>query len=420
MLSLLLALIPTSDPSQSHAPAATGRNPFSLFQSGKFLAALEAAEQALATARPGEESMALDTLAIAQTLVGRDDEALSTFDRMESRAQETQELDLGTVVRLDAVEAILTAARGRRVVILNEAHHVPRHRSFALELSRALRKEGFTHLACETFGPKELLESAKRRRYPDRQTGFYSLEPTFGDFVRQALALGFDLVEYEARDNADASPDERMIARETQQADALLRLLQTEPKARVFVYCGYSHATENERRDSGGRDASWMASRLKRGAHLDPLTIDQTGAREHSTLELELPSYIVADEQGLDRGSVLRRRDGTFLVLGDYAGQIDMQVLHPRTIRIDGRADWTYLRGEKKGVAVPSDLIDPEVRVLVQAFLAGDADDAVPADQIVIDPGEPRAKLVLRPGNYRLVLQDRNGDELVRSDLRVE
>lgn len=34
---------------------------------------------------------------------------------------------------------------------LNEAHHIPMHRAFAMQLARELRKIGYTWLACETF-----------------------------------------------------------------------------------------------------------------------------------------------------------------------------------------------------------------------------------------------------------------------------
>ena len=51
----------------------------------------------------------------------------------------------------DALPLIVQAAAGTRVVILNEAHHSPRHRGFALQVARALRPLGYTHLAVEAF-----------------------------------------------------------------------------------------------------------------------------------------------------------------------------------------------------------------------------------------------------------------------------
>jgi hypothetical protein len=127
----------------------------------------------------------------------------------------------------------------------------------------------------------------------------------------------------------------------------------------------------------------------------------------------------VADEQGLGRGSVFQRKDGSFAVFGNYAGQVDMQVLLPRTQRLDGRPDWLTLRGERKGVAIPEELLAGGERRLVQAFHADEPEDAVPADQFVFEPGAPRAKLVLRPGRYRLVAMDVAGTER-RAELTLE
>jgi hypothetical protein len=97
----------------------------------------------------------------------------------------------------DAVNAIVEQARNHQVVIVNEAHHVPRHRAFIAELARRLRDEGFSYYAAEGFGPAtaELAE----RGYPDLTTGFYIREPVFGELVREVLELGYKPVGRERR-----------------------------------------------------------------------------------------------------------------------------------------------------------------------------------------------------------------------------
>jgi hypothetical protein len=58
--------------------------------------------------------------------------------------------------------------------------------------------------------------------------------------------------------------------------------------------------------------------------------------------------------------------------------------------------------------------------VLVQAFADRESDAAVPCDQLVLTADEPRPKLLLRPGKYRVVVQDEAGKELSRQTLVVK
>ena len=81
-----------------------------------------------------------------------------------------------------------TIAEGKRIVIINEAHHAPRHRAFTHRLMLALREAGFTHFAAETFTPRmpSLLEDGA----PMVRTGPYIRDPVFADLVRQAAKAG--------------------------------------------------------------------------------------------------------------------------------------------------------------------------------------------------------------------------------------
>src|SRR5688572_13485606 len=57
---------------------------------------------------------------------------------------------LQSVELADALGEIVRRARDTRIVIINEAHDTPRHRAFSLEVAKALRPLGYTHLAAET------------------------------------------------------------------------------------------------------------------------------------------------------------------------------------------------------------------------------------------------------------------------------
>jgi hypothetical protein len=133
-----------------------------------------------------------------------------------------------------ALQAIEAAAGSRQVVMINEAHHVPQHRAFTLQLLAALRRKGFTYFAAETLQPDPGLA---RRGYPTAETGSYIQEPLYGDLVRTALRLGYQVVPYEAE-----SSGRGIEPREREQARHLVeRIFQKDPKAKVLVHAGYSH-----------------------------------------------------------------------------------------------------------------------------------------------------------------------------------
>lgn len=92
----------------------------------------------------GDDSV-LGALVQHASLVG--DEALAT--RLRPRGQ-----PLPDAVPLDSAPALATIverARDARIVILNEAHNVSRHRHFAEQVLTALRPLGFSIFAAETF-----------------------------------------------------------------------------------------------------------------------------------------------------------------------------------------------------------------------------------------------------------------------------
>jgi len=361
------------------------------------------------------------TLATLQSFVGDTLGSLATMDRAVPQAHRATSPDSSETESppLPALAEILKEAKGRQIVMLNEAHDSPRCRAFALQLALALRKEGFTYFAAETFTSE--IQQTVSKGYPNRKTGFYTFEPVFGDLVRQVIRAGYRLVPYETEEqNVKGDSTDRLISREAAQARNLeKRILQKDPKARVFVYAGYSHITEDTRMTKDGRDASWMAARLKRDTGIDPLTIDQTGAAEHSDPKYENPEYVrLVNRYHFNPPSVFRAADGAWRVMGDYRGKVDMQVVFPRTRLRDGRPDWLREAG-RRPCNVSPDWLPATDRALIQAFVATEPDNAIPMDQIIVMAGHPPPVLMLPPGEYRILSQLDDGTSRVVGPRRL-
>jgi hypothetical protein len=387
---------------------------------GRYLVALRDIEAA-----SGEVPGGLQLVATLRSFVGDYEGALEAMDRQAGAADAAAKVGRGQglpddVAPVDAIEAIVERARDSQIVIVNEAHHVPRHRAFIRELARRLRNEGFEYYAAEAFSPAAVRAG---RGYPVRSTGFYIMEPVFGELVREVLHLGYRPVAYEPVSLPPLGDQTAQInAREAGQCRNLVgRIFRDHPRARALIHVGYSHARETPQELAGGGERLWMAARLARETGIDPLTIDQTTQTERSESRLASPEWRAARARGwLDRPVLLLSRGGKPLVTGEYAGAVDLQVFHPPTRLVRGRPDWLAGPSGRRPAEIPAEIDAKRGPILVQAFFDAEGDDAVPADQVVLRPGEARPVLVLRPGRYRIVAQDERGGEVSRMPLVVE
>jgi hypothetical protein len=276
---------------------------------------------------------------------------------------------------------ITRLAAGAQIVIINEAHHEPQGRAFVADVLAALRPLGYTIYAAETFSPK-IAEHSKS--YPRIGDGTYTNEPTFGDTVRRAHKLGYRLVPYEMQGMGAASrdPKEEISEREEAEANNLVsRIFAKDPRARVVIHVGYSHA-----RKLAQEGLLWMAARLEKKTGVVPLTIDQTEFGPAGD------SWHVCTAQANGRPL-----DPAF----------DFQIAPPE-VRFDhGRPTWRTLRGQRQ-VPIPIQLRRPAERMLFEAHAASEPDDAVPIDRVLIDPGES-LPLLLPSGSYRVRARGAHG-----------
>lgn len=302
----------------------------------------------------------------------------------------------------DAADAIAEEAARHRAVFLNEAHHVPQHRAFTLQLLQRLYAAGYRWLGVEAVSAADTGLAA--RGYPVRATGLYTDEPVMGDLVRTALRMGFRVVSYDVTEAVAPRQDDPYFApneRERLQAENLrTRILEVDPDAKIVVHAGYGHV-----QDAPAGQWIPMAARFREMTGIDPFTVDQTVMTERGSPAHEHPLYGAALAAGLLAGApVVMAADSGYRVHGMHT---DAQVYHPRTVLEHGRPAWMAMGGARAPYAasVPAEV---EAPFLVQAFADGEPDDAVPVDHVVVREGRD-AVLVLPPGRYRVRVIDAGG-----------
>jgi len=338
-------------------------------------------------------------VASVQAMLGDADGAIAAFDATQP-ARRPPASDLSQDRAEDALAAILREAATRQIVILNEAHHVPMHRAFSMRLARELRKIGFEYLACEAF-TRGVDPNAG---VVDRRSGAYLQDPVFAEFIREARRDGWKLVAYEANVDASVHGPERIRQREQEQARNLVeQVLARQPQARIFIHVGYGHALKTPQPlGQGGDSVLWMAGDLKRLTGIDPLSIDQSRTYAHPDPARELSSYRAA--LALHDGSepfVLRKADGSTRLLQFAPGAVDLQVIHPPQVLVEGRPAWLATWAQRRPFRIPDAWLPVQGRRLIYAVHQGYPAEATPADIVIVEAGKTAPALMLPPGQFR-------------------
>lgn len=326
--------------------------------------------------------------------------------------------DLSQAQPEPAIEAIVRAAEGKRVVMINEAHHAPRHRAFTHQLMLALRKAGFTYFAAETFCSGAHCGTLLTDGAPMGQarTGFYTMEPVFGDLARQAGAAGYTLAGYEIRPDQQPPPgtprEQYIPLREQAQAENVKALLDANPGMRVLIHVGFGHLDETV----AGSPYHQFGGRLKELTGEDPLTIDQNEGTPQHDSEHDWPLYKAFVARFGSPAAPVAIANDPARPLGAY--RVDLSVIHPAQHEVNGRPDWLAMDGYRKPHVVALEPLG--ARSLVRAFVATEPEGAIAMDQMLVGEDAKTVVLMLPPGNYRLVRQTEAGENLPLGTVHID
>jgi hypothetical protein len=370
-------------------------------------------------------SMYLQLRGTLYSYVGMYREALTDFDHAQRSKPTTADPNaLQEMEARDALATVLELAGQRQVIMINEAHHVPLHRTFTTQLLDGLYRKGYRYFAAETLASTD--PKLEERGYPNLKTGYYSAEPMYGELIRTALRLGYHVVPYEAENsrapNQTDDPAKAQNDREEGQAQNLKkRILDKDPKAKIIVHAGYAHITKKPTTWNFGAksgEVRLMACRFKALTGIDPLTVDQTLMTERGDPSLDNAFLKTAIERGLvkDRPIVLRDHNTKeYFVPKSYQGSYDLVVFHPRSKYENGRPTWLAIGGARHSTALSGiERLPKGKRYLAQAFYPNEEmKTAVPADQIVYTADSVPPTLWLPKGEMHIRIIDESGNSVL-------
>ncbi|MCA6361972.1 MAG: hypothetical protein IM638_02980 [Bacteroidetes bacterium] len=303
----------------------------------------------------------------------------------------------------DAREYIINRSKTEQVIIINEAHHNARHRTFTRGLLEGLYKNGYRYLGLEAIFDTAI----NVRNFATSETGYYTNEPEFGNLIYEARRLGFTLFSYEASEGKNGK------AREIEQAQHIHAFMKQHTKGKYLIHCGYDHVFENEVRN-------WekaMAGRLKEYSAIDPLTIDQVKFSEKS--EPAHTHYFVRSIEAV-RPFVLLDKDNKVFNGISEPKQTDITVIHPLTVYYNQRPHW--FTDEKESYVLPEKKrIKYTYPVLILAYRKKEYEQkGIPADLIELSNNSTHPRLYLKKGKYTLVVKNRDYQIVDRFDVNVK
>jgi hypothetical protein len=291
-------------------------------------------------------------------------------------------------------EAMTRIAAEQRLVLIMEAHTVTEHRAWIEQTLASFRTAGFTHYFAETIA--EAGTTLKSRGYPTSTTGFYTLDPRFGNLVRTAIRLGFEVGGYDPRESD-------FDGREEHQAATLAARFASRRDTRMVVHAGHGHIFKREVRNVG----RYMASRLWEKTGVEPFTIWQLSNQLASDVYRRLIQQIGPITEPVILVPPPRHVTEALFPESSVQPAVDAIVIHPSRLGqepTDRRGAFT------DGMTrVPGTWLGKQWPVVIAAIADGERETAIALDQILLRRGETDFELWLPPTKYRIRVWGLNG-----------
>lgn len=304
--------------------------------------------------------------------------------------------------KVNAKDYIIEQSKNAQIIIINEAHHIPKHRTFTKSLLKELFDNGYRYLGLEALFDSTINE----RKYPVIETGYYTKEPEFGNLISEALKIGFTLFSYEASEGKNGKE------REIEQAKNIQKFIESNPMGKVLIHCGYAHAYENDYPAWGKA----MAGRLKENMNIDPLTIDQTMFLEKSDAE---NNHLSIKLNKTNEPIILIDESGKIFNGINEIKQTDIVIIHPQTDYINNRPDW--LSNGRKGYNIPHSKIEKHQPLLILAYRNNEFENkGIPTDIIEITENKTPSELYLTRGIYTIVMKDENYNIINKYNIEIK
>ncbi len=362
--------------------------------SGRHVAQWQMLHHVIQIEEKGLDNRDIQLLGWHLAILGRDDEVR----RLDFHPQfdlppldvDAQQLKLDVVPWRDAIEQI---ASEHRIVMIMEDHFVSKHREMIGALLPKFRDARFTHYAAEAIG--ESAEPLNSRGYPIVGTGYYTSDPQFGNAIRRAIDLRFEVLGYDFRPFTHEG-------REEFAATTLANVLNRDPQAKLVVHAGHAHVFKHKT-DLGQR---WLASILWEKTGIEPFTIWQW-SEMYDGHEYRIVADALAKLGDFVEPVLLMPPPTTASGLRNVP-DVDAILVHPPDQSVAPDARTVLFPDTMHRIA--GQWLTRQWPVVIAAYKSGEATNAIPLDQVMLRDGEQDFTLWI-PASlaYDIVVFNQNG-----------
>jgi hypothetical protein len=356
------------------------------------------------------------TMMVYQSFLGDHKAALNYNDKViKPKAENVDANYFDGYESHNAAQYIVKKVENERVVIFNEAHYSGQQRAFMRDILRRLYEKGFKHLALETLDAKD--KTINQRGYPLRiKSGFYSDEPTFGQMLREAKAVGFQVWDYE--DTLDCKPPTNYFDfREQQQAENLKTIMDKLPNEKLLIWVGHGHIYES----TPQMDFKMMASYFKKKTGINPYTIEQTTFSETANETTDPAIWKVAMKKWQFKKPIVVTKKDSVFVFPPMQGIVDMQVFFPKTEYPNHYPNWmgnsdTHFYEINIEKALYRDRL---LKIFIKKEYDREIESAIPVMNIPLSK-IGIFKLYLKPDKYVAVVRDGGNWEYLYKEFEIQ
>jgi len=377
-------------------------NLVSLFHSNAQEFPFKLSKDIIAEKNSNQNAFALQIAATNFAFQGDYKQALKTWNEQrpnqkEIKLSEFDSLFLAKSKVISAKEYILEKSKEEEIIILNELHHNSSHRKFARSLLKGLYDNGYRYLGLEALDDNQIND----RKFATIESGYYTSEPEFGNFIKEALDLGFTLFGYEASETDNWDTD-KWKNREIAQAQNIYKFMQNHTDGKYFIYCGAGHAFEG---DNNGRGKS-MAGVLADLTKINPLTIDQNRYSDKGENRYNQPlSKLVQSNVP----SILINSEETIFRSNSTSYETDISIIQP--ISNFEKIDSSWLNDNVQiEVEIPTEkTINYPALLLI--YRKGELEmNGIPTK--IIELANNQKKIFVKKGNYEYLIIDSKNNKI--------
>jgi hypothetical protein len=276
-------------------------------------------------------------------------------------------------------------AKENQIIMLNEDHYYPKHRLFAMELLETLKSNGYQYISMEGFN-----DSTENWMTPNYRNGIYTDEPYFAHFIRKAIALGFTISGHENF--------EKGIDRELGQAKNIIKILEKDPNAKIFIYVGHGHLEKKS------NDGKRMAEYFKDLSGINPVTINQVLVCADTKQELTLIPRVYLNDTTMVKSSA------DYFLVNNL--KPSLKVIYPKAIF-------------KKAIIKSESFSDYKNKeVLVEVIDSKEYDSlknlAIPLESFLSIPRGKEINYELPVGKYHIYVKTEDDKILYDNDIQVD